>query len=349
MRQQHPLTPRFPSFAMPRRIFSGMAASLFLLFLLPAAQAATPTRTSMDVLLEQAGAVAETILIAHVETAAGSPVTTGTVDFVLPNGQALGSAIVGADGTATLMVQKLPAATGTGVDGSDQLPVAAVYHAVTEAGQTEAGEAETSRAETFAGSTSPVKALASPQATTQAPDFGVTLNPATVTATQGSYGTTAITVTSLGGYTGSIQFSCSGLPAQVTCAFNPTTQTLAANGNFVTTLEINTQGASGNQALAGPLRRERGLLLAVVLPGALLLFGVAGRKRRGLQMLGVALLLCGTGLGLSGCSQRYGYLKHPAPVAGGTPLGTFPITVAVDGNEGSAAIEHDFTVSLVVQ
>lgn len=47
--------------------------------------------------------------------------------------------------------------------------------------------------------------------------------------------------------------------------------------------------------------------------------------------------------------DSYGYLHHPPPVAGGTPTGTYPITIAVDGNQGSGVIENDLTVSLVVQ
>jgi hypothetical protein len=65
--------------------------------------------------------------------------------------------------------------------------------------------------------------------------------------------------------------------------------------------------------------------------------------------LGIALLLTGAGLGLSGCSQRYGYLHHPPSTATGTSAGTYLINVAVDGSQGASAIEHDLTVSLVVQ
>jgi hypothetical protein len=72
----------------------------------------------------------------------------------------------------------------------------------------------------------------------------------------------------------------------------------------------------------------------------LLLIGFAGRRRklfRGAQMLGLVLLLAGGGIGLSGCSQRYGYLHHPPLTATGTAPGTYTINVAVDGSQGASA------------
>jgi hypothetical protein len=312
------------------------------LLLLPAlaahAQGPAPTRTSLTAQVASSGTSTGTVLKSTVQTATGSAVGGGTVDFVLAGGQSFGSAIVHPDGTATLAVPKLPAGTTNGVDGTGTLPVTAVYHATAEASA-------------FADSASVATAIASPQVTTAAPDFTLTGKPTTVTTARGSYGVTAITVSSVGNYSGAIQFSCSNLPAQVTCAFNPTQQTLAANGSFVSTLELQTQSPSGT-ASSSLLPAHSDVALAMLIPGALILLGFSGRRRRalrGVQLLGVAMLLAGTGLGLSGCSQRYNYLHHPPPVSGGTPIGTFPITVAVDGNQGASVIEHDITVSLVVQ
>ncbi len=320
MRQMHPYT-----------FLKQLLASLVLLLPFSPAHAAgrpAPTRTTLT--------ASGPTLSAAVRTATGEPVTAGTVDFLLPSGESLGSAIVGADGAATLALGKLPPGSGTSVAGDPTLPVTAVYQSSTENS-------------VFAGSASPTAAVTSEAATTVLPDFTLTGNPTTVTAKQGAYGTTAITVTAVGGYTGAIQLSCTGLPAQVTCAFNPTQQTLGATGAFTTTLQLETQGPSGT-ASSSLLPLHPRATLALVFPGALLLLGFA-RRRRALghtALLGAALLLV-TGVGLTGCSQRYGYLHHPAPVAGGTPRGTFPITVVVDGAQGSSVLEHDLAISLVVQ
>lgn len=339
MRQKHQHF-QFNPLALGRRMVFG-AASLALL-LLPACSAmatvATPTRTTVTGVSTENGAGAT--LTATVQTVTGGGTAGGgTVDFLLPSGQSLGSAVVKADGTATLLLSALPPASSTAMDGSKNLSVTAEYHAP-------AGSA----GESYSDSASVATAIAAPDATGQTPDFTVTGNPTTVTVKSGSYGTTVLSVTSVAGYTGSIEFSCSNLPAQVTCAFNPTQQTLTANGTFASTLQISTQTVSGPQASL--LRGGGGVALALIFPGALLLLGFSGRRWklfRGAQMLGLFLVLTGGGLGLSGCSQRYGYLHHPPLVATGTVPGTYTITVAVDGSQGSAAIEHDIPISLVVQ
>ena len=338
MQQKHQ-HPQFTHLAFARRIACGTAAFALLLVSASPLQAATatPTRTTLAAAAAQSGSGVK--LSAAVKSIAGDAIDGGTVDFLLPNGQSLGSAIVGSDGAATLLVDSLPAATTTALDGAKEVSVTAAYHAP-------AGSA--------AYSDSNSAAVAAPQATTQAPDFSVTGNPTTVTVTSGSYGTSILTVSSLAGYTGSIEFSCSNLPAQATCAFNPTQQTLAANGTFTSTLQISTQGTSGPQtSLLQRSGKDMGTVaFALIFPGALLLIGFSGRRRklfRGGQMLGIALLLVGGGLGLSGCSQRYGYLHHPPDTAPGTTAGTYLINVAVDGSQGASAIEHDLTISLVVQ
>ncbi len=320
MRLTHPYDlSSSPSLAACKRILGGVAAAFLLLA--TCAHAAAPTRTTLT-----SASGNGTVLTATVTMAAGAPATSGTVDFLLPGGASLGSAIVAPDGTAVLQVGKLPDAAG-----ASQTMVTAAYQSGDSAGS---------------NSASAPLVLATPAATTVLPDFTVTGNPTTVTTPQGSFATTAITVTSVGGYNGSIEFSCTGLPAQVTCAFNPTQQLLGTNNMFVSTLELQTQGPSGTQGSL--LTHPAGIALALVLPGALLLSGLT-RRRRGMHWLSLGVLLLTVGFGLSGCSQRYAYLHHPPPVAGGTPIGTFPITVAVTGGQGATITEHDIIVSLVVK
>ncbi len=330
MRQQHLVTTPFS-----RRCLLGMAALLASLLPVVPAQAIqavdTPTRTTLGISRFDSSSTAGATFTATVQTTTGSPVDAGTVDFLLPTGQSLGSAIVAGDGTATLIVTRL-SPTPEGPAGS--VPgVTAVYRA--------AGT------NPFEDSKSVTAAFAAPLATAPvAPDFTVTGNPTTVTTAQGAYGSTALTISSVGGFTGAMQFSCSTLPTGVTCTFNPTQQVLAANGSFVSTLQLNTQSSEGVQAASVPA--HTGLALALAVPGALALLA-GGRRRKDVQLLAVLLLVGGASLGLSGCSQRYAYLKHPPSVAGGTPAGTYSIVVAVDGSQGSSVVEHDITISLVVQ
>jgi subtilase family serine protease len=59
------------------------------------------------------------------------------------------------------------------------------------------------------------------------PSFTLSDSPSSLTITQGSSGTSTITVTDVGGFTGSVTLAASGLPSGVTAAFatNPTTKT----------------------------------------------------------------------------------------------------------------------------
>lgn len=351
MRQMHPYrqfpTPFMVSSWRSIRACAGAAAlcapllgvALFATGLAHA-QATVPTRTTLSAELAATGV--GTTFTATVETAAGSPVTRGSVDFELANGQSLGSALVDASGTAHLSVGSLPTADSKSVAGTGQLRVEAVYHSNVDLSKSDQAEAD---------SHSVLTEVATPSATTGVPSFTATGNPTTVTVKQGAYGTTLLTVTSINGFAGPIQFSCSNLPAQVTCAFNPTQQALAANGTFTSTLQLETQGPSGT-ASAQISPRHTGLALALVLPGGLLLLGFARRRgnaMRNLQLVAVGLLLAGTSLGLSGCNPRFNYLNHGPSVAGGTPTGSFTINVAVDGDQGASVSQVPLPITLVVQ
>ncbi|HYM78292.1 MAG TPA: hypothetical protein VE377_20130 [Candidatus Dormibacteraeota bacterium] len=74
--------------------------------------------------------------------------------------------------------------------------------------------------------------------TTGTPDFSVAASPSSVTVTQGSNGTSTITVTSLNGFNSATTLSASGLPSGVTAAFSPNPVTPPANGNVTSTLTL---------------------------------------------------------------------------------------------------------------
>jgi hypothetical protein len=334
-----------PALCVPR-LAVAMLALATLAGATAQAQTVVPTRTTLTSASGTGSTSTGTTLTATVETATGGPVTTGSVDFELANGQSLGSALVDSTGTARLPVASLPPADSKSVAGSGQLAMQAMYHSNTD---TAAASADAS---SFSDSQSVMTEVATPAAlTTGAAAFTATGAPTTVTVKQGAYGTTLLTVTSVNGFTGSIQFSCSNLPAQVTCAFNPTQQALAANATFTSTLQIETQAASGT-ASAALTPRHTGLALALIMPGGLLLLGFARRRgaaMRSLQLLAIGLLLTGATLGLSGCNPRYKYLNHGPSVATGTLPGTYTINVAVDGDQGAAVSQVPLPITLVVQ
>lgn len=64
------------------------------------------------------------------------------------------------------------------------------------------------------------------------PDFTLAASPASVTVNQGASAASTINITRTGGFTGSVGFSLTGLPAGVTASFNPTSTT--ANSSTLT-------------------------------------------------------------------------------------------------------------------
>ena len=73
---------------------------------------------------------------------------------------------------------------------------------------------------------------------TATPDFTVAAAPSSLTITQGSNGTSTITVGSLNGFNSATTLSASGLPSGVTAAFSTNPVTPPANGNATSTLTL---------------------------------------------------------------------------------------------------------------
>jgi uncharacterized membrane protein len=74
--------------------------------------------------------------------------------------------------------------------------------------------------------------------TTATPDFTVAAAPSSLTVTQGSNGSSTITVSSLNGFNAATTLSASGLPSGVTAAFSTNPVTPPANGNATSTLTL---------------------------------------------------------------------------------------------------------------
>ncbi len=181
--------------------------------------------------------------------------------------------------------------------------------------------------------------VASPGFTIAAP----ALTPATVSA--GASATSAIAITPTGGFTGSVALTCAvtggGSPApSCTFSLNPVT-----NGSGTSTLTVHTTAAT-SAALKWP-GSSQGFGWLVASSGALFagifFLGVPDHRRRRLGGLGLMLLVfvaagagCGGGNSTSGGSTK----------TGGTPAGTYTITVTATGGSQSPQTK---AVTLVVQ
>ncbi len=132
----------------------------------------------------------------------------------------------------------------------------AAFHDVTSGNN---GEPATAGYDLATGLGSPngtglIEALAGAGAT---PSFTLSASPNSLSLTQGSTATSAVTVTPVNGFTGSVTLSASGLPSGVTASFSPSaatttsTLTLRASATATTgTVTATIQGTSG--ALTSP-------------------------------------------------------------------------------------------------
>ncbi len=285
------------------------------------AWAQVATRTHVSVVSEARG----TTFTAKVGDVAGNPANGGTVSFETAKGS-LGSALV-ENGAAELTVDKLP---------QGMRMVTASY----------------SGSEGFAASATGVSMSA--EASTL-PDFALTASTTTPSVTAGEFANITLTVTPENGFNDTVTLSCSGVPPTAKCVFNPVTITPLAGQPVTSTLQIQTQAASGKgNTLLKPLSDGSHIAYAIVLPGILALVGIGAlRKRSGiatLRVIGFMALLAAGGLGLGGCSQRYNYLNHPPSGNPGTAPGTYIITVSGYGTlSGASVVSHSLNVTLTVK
>jgi hypothetical protein len=302
---------------------SYLAAVLALLLVLPQGHSqAVGTRTALSVATE----AGKTKLTVAVKDPTGVTVSDGTISFV-SGGVSLGSAFVQEDGTATLILDKVPANTKQ---------ITAVY----------------SGSDRFAASTS-ASAAVQANATTAPADFSVAANPTSLNLTPGQYGTSIITVAPENGFTQSVTLSLSGLPTGTSSTFTPQS-VIPATGAVNSTLQIQTTANSASSMNQGfPVKGSAShLAYAILFPGVLALVGIGALRRRNesaFRVLGVAVLLLASLSGLTACSQRYSYLHHPPSQNPGTPLGTYPITITAYSNNGGEVTSHSLQLTLTVK
>ena len=170
-------------------------------------------------------------------------------------------------------------------------------------------------------------------------DFSVGATPAQQTVTAGQNTSFNVTLSPNPSYTATISMTDSGLPTASTATFTTSSVPMSGTTQATTTLNIST---TARPVTTGSLLRGHTLYATWLPVGGLSLLGLgvgASRKRQrwiGLAMLG---LLAGVLWLQLGCGS-----SSPATTSGGTPAGTYTITIT--GTNGS--VSHNTTVRLVV-
>jgi len=173
-------------------------------------------------------------------------------------------------------------------------------------------------------------------------DFAIGSSTPSVSIPQGGVIAVNFVVDALYGGTGTIAPTCSGLPANSLCRFEPTTITL--NGNTAVQMEIYTN-VNSNLASNSEQRRFGGeeIFLATLLPLGLLAFGRRSRRARITGLLCFALLL--VTLPLSGCGSGSSAATSNENLV--TPVGTSTITVTFAGASPLVTHTTSFTFTVV--
>ena len=182
------------------------------------------------------------------------------------------------------------------------------------------------------------------------PDLTVAASPSALTVKQGQAGAVSIGITPQQGFSGTVTFACSSLPANTRCSFSPAS--LAASGASVSSvLTVATSAATGALPsapfpLGGPAWFTSVFAIAVAAGGRL-------RRKRwsAATILGVALLLglllmqtaCGGGGKSVTAAVSPSSPTTPAS-ATATPVGDYAVTVTATA--GTLVRTTSFTLSV---
>jgi trimeric autotransporter adhesin len=187
----------------------------------------------------------------------------------------------------------------------------------------------------------------------------VTIAPgdSSLTVSPGGSVTDTLIFTSVGGFTGTLQFSCTNLPKNATCSFLPSTLALSStSGSQTTVLTIQTSGSAAELRSkpftpgAGPIESAA----AFWTPG-LLLLALSRRKRRTSRQYYVIVLLAllvgaGVMIGCGGGGSTPAATTQTAPVTPplipATPAGT--TTVQITAMASGTAVQS-LSLTLTVQ
>jgi hypothetical protein len=165
----------------------------------------------------------------------------------------------------------------------------------------------------------------------QGHDFGLALTPPTITLVAGTQGSTTVTLTSIGSYTGTLNLTATQIPTNATFTFHPQTITLVAGGTATAQLTLETASVAPADALARVRLAAPGTIAAfLALP--LLLF----RRRRALFAFVISFAAITLMLGCTNISY---------PLVKVRP-GTY--TIPINAVDSTSQITHTVDLTLVV-
>jgi len=175
------------------------------------------------------------------------------------------------------------------------------------------------------------------------PDFGISSSPGTATVTPGQPATYDLSISSMNGFAGTVDLTCSVVPSGPICSMSANSVNLSANQIGKVTVSVSTMAASTSALITVPIRSAERSIALWTLIVTVLVGGVLCRRhpRRANILTAVFFLVlicsCGGG-GSSGSGSGSGS-------GGGTPKGTY--TIAIKGVSGPTS--HTMNLMVIVQ
>lgn len=190
-----------------------------------------------------------------------------------------------------------------------------------------------------------------------APDFSIAVSPATLTLKQGQSGASTASVTPINAASLTapmfVTLSCAGLPDQATCSFTPENVEISPNATAAVSSSLVLTTVAQSQARLVPSGKggSSRMALALLLPGALGLAGLAfgARRRRWLSRISFVACLGVIALGTTACNPLYNYRNHGPSKNLPTPTGTYTLVVTAQSSNGITATTHSTSLVLTVQ
>jgi len=178
-------------------------------------------------------------------------------------------------------------------------------------------------------------------------DLTITAGQANLTVTRGQSAQTTLTVTPvpLAGFSPTVTFACSGLPAESNCS----APSVSPNGAAATAM-VTIQTTAPSARLDHLFGRGE-VFYALLLPGwvgFVLLVGNGKGMSRGMRTLGFAGMLMLSTIGLTSCGNSRSSGGTAAGGNPGTPTGTSAVTVTAT-TSGAAPITKQVKIMLTVQ
>lgn len=185
--------------------------------------------------------------------------------------------------------------------------------------------------------------IALAQSTTGKANFSIAASSTSVTVTSSQPGTASISLVSQNGFSGTIALACSGLPANTSCTFSPSSLNLASAATAQASVSIAevTSPSQPNPYQASRTGYTGGAALALLCPLGLIAF--AGFRRRSvvIKSILVMAIVATLAFGVSGCGSS-------SPGSGMTTSGT-PTTVQVMVTATSGSITQTIPISVSLQ